>query len=276
MKNSQKYRLVHVLSYALVVALLETTLNAQTMQWQFMNGPWRATDVRQISASPNDNVIYAANFGSYLVKSTNNGNSWARINDIPHPLVVSRKIDNPSIVVAGYVDGSNYGKIMYSAIGGDPNTWVTKINQLDLMPYSLSFSGSDAPQYVRIGTNPVGGNKALWKGNVSPGGTWTYDDKFTANTTVTSVLYHPENSSIIWVGGSSDNTEMTHGLWYTFDGGATPWNKSNDAQIRNKNITALAYDPTEPDPYVLAGTSDGGIYYSLDNGLSWSISIFRK
>ena len=91
---------------------------------------------------------------------------------------------------------------------------------------------------------------------------------------IRSILIHPANANVMWVGGVSG------GIWRTDNAGAS-WYPLNDF-MANLCVTTLALDPTNP-AIMYAGTGEifnnnpassalpgAGVFRSVDGGTTWA------
>lgn len=87
---------------------------------------------------------------------------------------------------------------------------------------------------------------------------------------IRSLIIHPANPSIMWVGG------VAGGVWKTTDGG-TSWSTNTD-YLANLAVNCMVMDPADPDT-LYAGTGEGffsgdvirgdGIFKTTDGGNNW-------
>ena len=113
-----------------------------------------------------------------------------------------------------------------------------------------------ATNTIYIGTTEHGAitGNGLWK-STDAGGTWfRANNGMPDDATVSVILIHPAQSSVLLAG-----TEQ--GIYRSTDGGAV-WNQITDGTSRD-----MEYDPSAPD-VVYAGTEDG-LFLSRDFGQTW-------
>lgn len=148
------------------------------------------------------------------------------------------------------------GPVNYPANATWQPTGMGRINGMAFHPAdSLTFwAGS-----------PSGG---LWK--TSNGGTsWSTLTEDMPTLGVSSILIHPSDPDIIWIGtGDRDGGDAPGmGVYLSTDGGQT-WNASNTG-MGNRTVGMMIMHPADPD-IILAATS-GGIYKTTDGGSGWTL-----
>jgi photosystem II stability/assembly factor-like uncharacterized protein len=79
-----------------------------------------------------------------------------------------------------------------------------------------------------------------------------------------TVLLHPTNPGVIYVGGSSDVAADPRGLWRSDDGGTTWARVNTDLPIRQ-----LIFDPRDARHQTLVAESGHAYFWSSDGGASW-------
>lgn len=283
----------------MLCCLFAVSTYAQT-NWTSLNGPWRASDARDITFgySGATRVLYAADYGSRLVKSTTDGALWSTTGiQINYPLAVVCQPNNPQNVLVATFDGAT-GRVERSTNSGD--VWVSPypISETGLKPTRFGMSQAD-PQKVFLGT--------LWSGNGSTlrksffgGSPFDQDPYFfhTVQTNLLAVAWHPTDANKVWVGGSSvevgsasqappqqegtyfktgvlEPQALHKGIWYSSNSGDT-WSKiSNPANISTRNISAVSVSVSGSVTTLWAGTAEvstsgSKLYKSIDNGINWT------
>ena len=88
---------------------------------------------------------------------------------------------------------------------------------------------------------------------------------------VSSIVVHPTNTSIIYIGTGDRDAGDTqgYGVWRSADSGVT-WSSLNIG-MGNRTVNEIIMDPTDPD-IMLAACDNNRIYRTTDGGLSWTPS----
>ncbi|MCX7551136.1 T9SS sorting signal type C domain-containing protein [Xanthomarina sp. F2636L] len=127
----------------------------------------------------------------------------------------------------------------------------------------IAFHPTD-PNTIFVGA-PSGG---FWK-STDNGSTWTEYSNGLVRLGVSSIVIHPTNHDILYLGtGDRDAADAPgYGVYKSVDGGLT-WASSN-AGMGNRTVYEILMDPTNSD-VLIASTNGNRIYKSTDAGLSWS------
>lgn len=130
---------------------------------------------------------------------------------------------------------------------------------------AIAFSPTDATGNTIFVGSPSGG---FWK-SISGGNTWTDLSSNIPTLGVSSILIHPTNPDIIYLGsGDRDSDDAPPmGVFKSTDGG-TSWTQMNNT-MGNVIVSAMIMHPSDPNT-IIAATS-GGIYKTTDGGASWSL-----
>ncbi len=144
-----------------------------------------------------------------------------------------------------------------------PNALIHAVQQKRQMP----FIPQAWPGVLRDGTS--GGLEPATAGIDSA--SWTSLGPGNIGGRIRSVLIHPTDPNIIWVGG------VDGGIWKTLNGG-TNWFPLDDF-MANLAVVSLVMDPTDTNT-IYAGTGEGtsnadairgaGIFKSTDGGSTWT------
>lgn len=150
------------------------------------------------------------------------------------------------------------GPSSYPANNTGQPTGVGRIN-------AIAFHPTDA-NTIFVGA-PSGG---IWK-SVDAGESWTNLSANLPSLGVSSILIHPTNPDIIYIGtGDRDSDDaLPYGVYKSTDGGNS-WFSANNT-MGDVTVGAMVMHPTNPD-IIIAATS-GGIYRSTDGGLSWTARL---
>lgn len=184
------------------------------------------------------------------------------VNPLPQTTVYAGSLDN------GVIKSTNSGLTWFMS-----NTGLT-YNHIQAMDISRSN-----PNIIYVGTDSLGGysNCGVYK-STNGANTWV----LTPNTviqqrSIQAIVVNPTNPNIALCGVFNAQSNTTDGIYRTTDGGAT-WVASSTGFGANKNILALAMDPTNPN-VVYAGTSfmppstgPTYVYKSTDGGVTWTNS----
>lgn len=109
---------------------------------------------------------------------------------------------------------------------------------------------------------------------IQPSG-WTWLGPGNIGGRVRSILIHPNNADVMWIGS------VTGGIWRTINGGVT-WAPLDDF-MGNLSVTTMVISPGDPN-VIYAGTGEGvflvnhvkdltrgaGVFKSTDGGTTWS------
>lgn len=109
---------------------------------------------------------------------------------------------------------------------------------------------------------------------IQPAG-WTWLGPGNIGGRIRSILIHPNNPDVMWIGS------VTGGIWKTTNGGLT-WAPLDDF-MGNLSVTTMVMSPTDPN-VIYAGTGEGvylvsnvrdlirgaGVFKSIDGGTTWS------
>lgn len=130
---------------------------------------------------------------------------------------------------------------------------------------AIAFHPTDA-NTIYAGA-PAGG---LWK-TTDGGATWTLISGGIPTLGVSSILIHPTNPDIIYLGSGDRDSDDAPGLgvFKSTDGGAT-WTQINST-MGNVTVNAMAMSPTNPN--IIVAATSGGVYRTTDGGSSWSFRI---
>ena len=220
----------------------------------------------QMEVNPADtNIIYRATTSGVRV-STDAGLTWKNTSSIGG--ATSLVIDplDPAVLYAGgnrQIQKSTDSGLSWSALSGYPTG--------DIMTLAMSQSSSDTI-YLSTGLGYYGSianSQSILALSTDAGASWTTVSsgvKYTGTQSYydNAVAVNPQNPAMVVVGGL-DIYRSTHG------GGAlgrlTDWTTDPAAQnYTHADIHILKYNPYTK---VLFALSDGGVFYSLNNGSTW-------
>ncbi len=243
---------------ALLFALFLTVPMDSNAQSTITDGGWRTRSTggwRSVGPAPPaveasiaidtaSGTVYIASLGGGILKSTDNGNTFAAANTGLDSLVVASLAmaqNDPNLLYAGTGAG-----IYKSTDGGA--TWVVTGN--DQLPLSLVIDP----------TNPnilyAGFNGDLQK-TIDGGDTWVSSANGIDNPFVFSLAIDPNNTSVVYAGTAGT------GAFKSSDGGAT-WNPLNV----DTTVWVIYVDPANSN-VVYAGSNGNGVFKSTDAGASF-------
>ena len=203
--------------------------------------------------------IYAATtVGAFYTKDA--GREWEeRMNGMKEVHIVTAIAINPKDPSVLY--GGTTGGIYRSDDGA--MTWE-KINT-GLIPESELMAsmalGVNAIEIDHITPDVVfaGTTKGLYR-TTNKGESWERIGQMIHDPYISSIVLHPNDSSILYIGGPG-------GVWKSDDGGRT-WAAKNQG-LASLNIRALAMEPKDLRT-LYAGTNGSGLYRSSDAGGTWT------
>lgn len=199
------------------------------------------------------------------------GNGWKvfkRWEYINH----NRVLPDGNLQTPGYVF-EEYNKYMKDAGKSASGTWAiqgptTYVGNNTGQPTGMGRINAIAFHPTDVNTifagSPSGG---FWK-TTDGGNTWSNLSNNLATLGVSSILVHPSNPDIIYIGsGDRDaNDALPLGVFKTTDGGVT-WTQI-DNTMGNVVVGAMLMYPSNPNT-ILAATSSG-IFKTTDGGNTWS------
>ncbi len=126
----------------------------------------------------------------------------------------------------------------------------------------IAFDPVD-PNVLYVGA-PSGG---FWK-SIDNGLTWTKYSTGLTRLGVSSIVVHPTNPNIIYLGtGDRDGGDAPgYGVWRSTDTGLT-WSARNNG-MGNQTVNEINMDPNNSN--ILIASTNNGIYRSIDGGSSWT------
>ncbi len=202
----------------------------------------------------NDRIIEGNDGGLYT--STNNGNSWTKINNLPFTQFYAIDVDyqNPERIIGGTQDNNTI--ITYT---GSTNNWDAILGG-DGMYCLIDYSNSNIMyaeyQWGNLYKSTNGGNNMDYIG-------WQWEND-RVNWSA-PIAMDPVNPQTLYFG--------TYRVWKSINGGNN-WTDVSGDITKGINqyfhtITTIAVHPVNTD-IVIAGTGDGLIHISTDAGSSWT------
>jgi len=183
---------------------------------------------------------------------------------------------NPSPQTTVYAGSLDSGVVKSTDAG---LTWFTSNTGLTYNHIQSLAICTSNPNVIYVGTDSLGGfaNCGVYK-TTNGGNTWTLTSNAVfQQRSIQAIVVNPTNPNIALCGVFNAGSNSTDGIYRTTDGGTT-WAVSNSGFGANKNILALAMDPSNPN-VVYAGTSfmppstgPTYVYKSTDGGVTWTNS----
>lgn len=221
----------------------------------------------QITIDPtNPNVVYAAG-SSGVYKSTNAGASWFSTSSGSNANCVLVDPNNPQTL---YTTTGGYGPNLIKKSTDGGTSWTTLTTGLPAAGTSrtqLAMAPSNTSILYASITNGSGyGLLGLYR-TTDAGATWTLQNSTTnylggQGWYDNALTVHPTNPDFVVVGGLDVYTSVNAGVTLTQ---RTSWATSVSSNMSHADIHALAYDGT-----TLYCGSDGGVYKTTNNGVSWT------
>lgn len=224
-----------------------------------------------LAVSPFDpQTVYAATLGADIVKTTDGGQTWHKIN-IPWLEWTSNLATDPFIDERLYEGGSCIGDILISPNGGSTYHTVRLTLPVTYTSSSAICANSIVPNPHRAGhilagvAIPLGPVHSTWHGGIyvseDYGEHWQWVEIGHVIRPVTSLVYDPVNSLIVYAGTEGGE------LLKSGDGGAT-W---HTVSIWNGAINAMAIHPQNTQVlFVAIGGDPNAIWTSTNGGDTWT------
>lgn len=150
------------------------------------------------------------------------------------------------------------GGVWKTTNGG--STWTPLTDTLPTLGASSILVHPTNPSIIYVGTGDRDGNDAPGLGvikSTDSGQTWSFANTGMGTKTVSDMIMHPTNSSII--------IAATNGGVYKTTNGGTSWSKTSTSSSHFKD---LAFKPSDPTTVYASGS--GFFYKSTNTGGSWS------
>jgi photosystem II stability/assembly factor-like uncharacterized protein len=217
--------------------------------WSFINGsiaeeaPGFSIFIDGDPFRPDHVVSHAGNFVYF---STNEGNSWARVNPSALNDIVRRVYLNfdGNVIYAQTPDASQ--RLMRFDFSPVSNSWsqhnlTAGLPAKNIKRMCLSLNGASQAYVLFLG---VGDNDKIFK-TTDKGGTWTNITGNLPDIPVNALLEDPHSDKVLWIG-------TDQGVFKTVNGG-TSWYRWMDGMPGGAIVTDLDYAPANP-PFIVAGT----------------------
>ncbi len=241
-KKSRRY------CVALAIAFSSAT-SAQTDFWQQTNGPFGG-DIIALAINNSNGYIFAATRFATLHRSTDNGESWAPVNN--------SAFNNPIGILkmnsAGHLFVANFDGIYRSTNDGDDWSLINA-SLRDVASVSTMAINSDGHIFVTTQ------NSSLFR-STNNGDSWSpIGSSFTSSPVY--VLTINQTTGDFFGGTYGD------GVYRSADDGVS-WTRINTG-LTNARIIALVINSQG---HIFAGTEGGGMFRSTTNGDTWSAINF--
>lgn len=224
-----------------------------------------------LAVSPFDpQTVYAATLGADIVKTTDGGQTWQKI-DIPWMEWTSNLATDPFIDGRLYEGGSCLGDILISSDGGSTYHTIR-------LTLPVTYTGSaicansvvpdpHRPGHILAGVAiPRGTRHSDWHGGIyiseNYGEQWEWVEVAHVISPVTTIVYDPNHPLIVYTGTEGGE------LLRSEDGGAT-WHTVS-SYTGTQTITAIAIHPHNSQFIFISGREDpNAIWASTDGGNTW-------
>ncbi len=221
----------------------------------------------QIAINPlNNNTIYISG-SSGIYKSTNAGASWTTTSSGNNANCVLLDPTNPEVVYTttggagtNVVRKSTNGGTSWSTLGGGLPTSSVGRTQLALAPSNPSVL------YASVANSGTNGLLGLYR-TTDAGATWTLQSSSPNYMSGqgwydNAVTVHPTNPNMVIVGGLDIYVSTNAGVTLVQ---RTNWSTTGSSNMSHADIHFLGYNNG-----VLFCGSDGGVYKSANDGVTWS------
>ncbi|MGK0364864.1 MAG: photosystem II stability/assembly factor-like uncharacterized protein [Saprospiraceae bacterium] len=247
----------------------------KTLDWEYQD----LRGVSDIAINPNDpNIVYAATSNG-LYMTTDSGENWNVVLDLPMTYHLAINPDSPEnvfVTVGSYqnpisgiyraTDGENFTPITDAPAGYSGKARI-KIYAGDSDIMYLSAADSDGTNNYGLFKSTDGGT--TWN-NVNSENVPTYQGWYAHDVAIDPT----DDNTAIWVGVDLYKTTNSGGslsqksYWNNWDFGQTPVGGSEGpGDYVHADIHAVYWHPTLANTVYAA--CDGGIFVSTDNGENW-------
>ncbi|HEX7319565.1 MAG TPA: hypothetical protein VF399_04315 [bacterium] len=249
----------------LIVCIMGLCLSAGFAAWQSI-GPYGGSLYSMGVAPSNNNIIYIASYSypSSICKSTNAGDSWAKVSSIDN-YIYFLAVDpvNPDIVYAGY-----YNVLYRSTNGGGSWTYYSMADYyFELMVHPTQPNILYAAGEAYDGVNYT---MTFFKSTDS-GVNWSHVHLNSYSGNCYCMGIDPSNPNAVYAGGYYYNSTYYPSVYKSTDGGASFADVSSGLPSSCYYVYSVAVHPTDPS-IVYAGAYNG-IYRSTIGGGSW-VSVY--
>lgn len=247
----------------------------KTLDWEYQD----LTGVSDIVINPdNTNIVYAAT-SEGLYRTSDAGENWNLVLDLPMTYHLAINPDNPNqvfVTVGSYqnaISGIYKAEdgINFEAIADAPSGYTGKAR-------IKIYAGDSNILYLSAADSNGTNNYGLYK-STDGGVTWTKVNSQNVPTFqgwyAHDVAIDPtDDNTAIWVGvdlyktTNSGSSLAQKSYWFNWDFGQTPVGGSEGpGDYVHADIHAVYWHPTQANTIFVA--CDGGIFISTDNGENW-------
>lgn len=234
----------------------------QDQQWKSSSSGIANTWIRSLAYDPvTPTTLYAGTFFGHLYKSLDGGVTWSdQSAGLPtmggdiRAIVVNPKTPTTVYTALQASHSGMYDSGVYKSLDGGKN-WV---KTSEGMPYtyedvlSLAIDVNN-PETLYAGVIGYG----IYK-TTDDGKTWKASSNGLESSYPRTLIVDPNQSSIVYAG-------IEGKLYRSNDSGAT-WQPTD----LMRTVTSIVFNPAMKD-VLYAGTEGGGVYKSIDNGISWQM-----
>jgi photosystem II stability/assembly factor-like uncharacterized protein len=282
-------------SLFIVFTVLCFSYSVSNSQWIEQNSGV-ATDLTSVSAV-DANTAWISGYSGVVLRTTNSGLNWTNVTGTPIPAALNLHnifgIDDNNALVCGSDAGGTY---VFKTVNAG-TTWMPVFTQADGFMNTILMGN---PMIGFMYGDPVGGRWSLW-GTINGGMTWDSTDFYIPQTGNeagwNNAMFFDRYGGTVWFGTSNTRIYRTFNLLYWTAQPTTGQTSSYAIWFNNSNTgmtggtgilmtTNGGIDwvaPGMPMPGTanvsgITGVSDNWwvtrqstvIYYSPDNGTSWS------
>jgi photosystem II stability/assembly factor-like uncharacterized protein len=259
----------HRLSIVLMVFACYANATGQS-QWTSLNGPWEASgpcDIAVGYTASSSSVYTIGGPNGELLLSHDEGETWTPC-VLEQVVAVACAERNPLSVYAARTSGSQW-ILSRSSNGGvawtEERTFEQPVSRIVVSPHDARIL------YAGLGSPHVDVDRPLWR-SADGGQTWQQVAGLGIYAHVTTIVFDPEDSSVIYVAA----TGTMGGVWKSRDGGGT-WSPMitgmTAIQVSSLGIARLPHTRVLYAGTFEEGVGDQRIYTSSDAGEHWTVAV---